>query len=48
VNGAVRIREGRLVGFDREEEVLEEAERRAAEVIERAGLTKRVFVDWRT
>jgi 5-methylthioadenosine/S-adenosylhomocysteine deaminase len=48
VNGAVRLREGRLVGFDREEEVLEEAERRAAEVIERAGLTKRVFVDWRT
>lgn len=48
VNGAVRLREGRLVGFDGEEEVLEEAERRAAEVIERAGLTKRVFVDWRT
>jgi 5-methylthioadenosine/S-adenosylhomocysteine deaminase len=47
VNGAVRLREGRLVGFDREEEVLEEAERRAAEVIERAGLAKRVFVDWR-
>jgi len=37
-----------LVGFDREREVLEEAERRAAEVIERAGLTQRVFVDWRT
>ena len=48
VNGDIKLREGQLVGFDREREVLEEAERRAAEVIERAGLTKRVFVDWRT
>ncbi len=47
VNGEVKLREGRLVGFDREEEVLEEATRRAREVIERAGLTERVFVDWR-
>jgi len=47
VNGKVLLREGRMVGFDREQEVLDEAPRRAAEVIERAGLTDRVFVDWR-
>ena len=47
VNGKVLLREGQMVGFDREQEVLDEAPRRAAEVIERAGLTERVFVDWR-
>jgi 5-methylthioadenosine/S-adenosylhomocysteine deaminase len=48
VNGELRLREGRLVGFDREAEVLAEGRRRAAEVIDRAGLTQRVFVDWRS
>ncbi|HZO96981.1 MAG TPA: amidohydrolase [Gaiellaceae bacterium] len=47
INGEVRLREGRLVGFDREQEVLAEANRRAREAIERAGLAERVFVDWR-
>jgi 5-methylthioadenosine/S-adenosylhomocysteine deaminase len=47
INGRVRLREGRLVGFDREEEVLEEARRRAREAICRAHLDQRVFVDWR-
>jgi 5-methylthioadenosine/S-adenosylhomocysteine deaminase len=47
VNGAVRLRQGRLVGCDREQEILDEAERRAAEVIERAGLTWRVSAHWR-
>jgi 5-methylthioadenosine/S-adenosylhomocysteine deaminase len=47
INGELRLREGRLVGFDREREVLDEAKRRAREVIERAGLTERVFVHWR-
>lgn len=47
VNGEIKLRGGQLVGFDREGEVLEEATRRAKEVIERAGLTERVFVDWR-
>ena len=47
VNGSVSCAEGRLVGFDRRAGGAEEAERRAAEVIERAGLTNRVFVDWR-
>lgn len=47
VNGEVRLRGGELVGFDREQEVLEEAQRRAHEVIERAGLTDRVFQHWR-
>jgi hypothetical protein len=47
INGELRLRGGRLVGFDQEREVLDEAKRRAREVIERAGLTKRVFVHWR-
>jgi 5-methylthioadenosine/S-adenosylhomocysteine deaminase len=47
VNGKVLIRDGHMVGFDRQKEIMEEAPHRAAEVIERAGLTKRVFVDWR-
>jgi 5-methylthioadenosine/S-adenosylhomocysteine deaminase len=47
VNGELKLRGGELVGFDNEMEVLEEATARAREVIDRAGLTKRVFVDWR-
>jgi cytosine/adenosine deaminase-related metal-dependent hydrolase len=47
INGELRLREGRLVGFEQEREVLDEAKRRAREVIERAGLTERVFVHWR-
>lgn len=47
INGVVRLREGRLVGFDHEREVVEEATRRATEVIKRAGLADRVFVPWR-
>ena len=48
INGKVLLCGGQLVGFDREEAVLEEARRRATEVIERAGLSQRVFVHWRT
>jgi cytosine/adenosine deaminase-related metal-dependent hydrolase len=47
VDGTVRVRGGRLVGFDREREVLEEATRRAHETIRRAGIADRVFVHWR-
>jgi 5-methylthioadenosine/S-adenosylhomocysteine deaminase len=47
VNGEFRLRDGELVGFDGERQVLEEATARAAEVIDRAGLTERVFVPWR-
>jgi 5-methylthioadenosine/S-adenosylhomocysteine deaminase len=48
INGEIRLRHGELVGFDQEQEVLAEATRRAHEAIERAGLTGRVFEDWRT
>jgi 5-methylthioadenosine/S-adenosylhomocysteine deaminase len=47
VNGEIRLRAGKLVGFTGEEEVLTEATARAREVIERAGLAERVFIDWR-
>jgi 5-methylthioadenosine/S-adenosylhomocysteine deaminase len=47
VDGEVRLRGGELVGFDGEREILAEATRRAHEVIERAGLTDRVFAHWR-
>jgi 5-methylthioadenosine/S-adenosylhomocysteine deaminase len=47
VNGELKLREGSLVGFDREAEVLEEATARAHEAIRRAGLADRVFVPWR-
>ena len=47
VNGRMLLQGGELVGFDREQEVLAEARARATEVIERAGLADRVFVDWR-
>jgi len=47
INGEFRLRDGELVGFDGEQQVLEEATVRAREAIERAGLTDRIFVDWR-
>ncbi|HZS93922.1 MAG TPA: amidohydrolase [Chloroflexota bacterium] len=47
INGQVRLQGGELVGFGAEQEVLAEARRRAAEVIDRAGLTERVSVAWR-
>jgi 5-methylthioadenosine/S-adenosylhomocysteine deaminase len=47
VNGRVVLRDGDLVGFSGEQEVLAEATRRAGEVIERAGLGDRVNVHWR-
>jgi cytosine/adenosine deaminase-related metal-dependent hydrolase len=47
VDGEVRLRGGELVGFDGEREILAEATRRAHDVIERAGLTDRVFAHWR-
>lgn len=47
VNGRLLLRGGRLVGFDGEAEVLAEARARATEVIDRAGIADRVFVDWR-
>jgi hypothetical protein len=46
INGEIRLRQGELVGFDREAEVLEEARTRAAQVIDKAGITDRVYVDW--
>lgn len=47
VNGKLKLRGGDWVEFDREREVLEEAQARAAEVIDRAGIGDRVYVDWR-
>jgi cytosine/adenosine deaminase-related metal-dependent hydrolase len=47
VNGRLLLDGGRLVGFDREDEVLAEARARSSEVIERAGIADRVYVDWR-
>jgi 5-methylthioadenosine/S-adenosylhomocysteine deaminase len=47
INGEVRLRHGELVGFDQEHQVLDEARQRAAEVIDRAGLSQRVYVPWR-
>jgi cytosine/adenosine deaminase-related metal-dependent hydrolase len=47
VDGRVVLRDGDLVGFDGEREVLAEATRRAGEVIERAGLGDRVYQHWR-
>jgi 5-methylthioadenosine/S-adenosylhomocysteine deaminase len=46
VNGKIRLRDGELVGFTGERELLKEATARATEVIHRAGLAERVFVDW--
>ncbi len=47
VNGRVRLRDGQLVGFTGEADVIEEATARAHDVIHRAGIAERVFVDWR-
>lgn len=47
INGEIRLRGGKIAGFAREAEVLEEATLRARNVIDRAGLTQRVFQDWR-
>lgn len=47
VNGKVKLRGGRWIQFDREREVLEEAQARASEVVQRAGIADRVFVAWR-
>jgi 5-methylthioadenosine/S-adenosylhomocysteine deaminase len=47
VNGRVVLRDGDLVGFPDEQQVLAEATRRAGEVIARAGLSERVHVHWR-
>lgn len=47
INGEIRLRDGELVGFDREQEVLDEATERAAAAIERAGLSERIFQHWR-
>jgi 5-methylthioadenosine/S-adenosylhomocysteine deaminase len=47
VRGRVAVRDGRLVGFARQDEVVAEARARAAECIQRAGLGERVFVHWR-
>lgn len=47
INGQLKLRDGAWVGFDREQEVLREAQARASEVIGRAGIADRVFVDWR-
>ncbi len=46
INGEPRLLNGELVGFDSEQQVLSEARRRAAEAIERAGLTGDIFVHW--
>jgi hypothetical protein len=43
----VRLRGGKLVGFTGESDVLKEATARATEIIRRAGLAERVFVDWK-
>lgn len=47
VNGKVLLRDGELVGFTGEADVLAEAERRATDAIKRAGIADRVFVPWR-
>jgi 5-methylthioadenosine/S-adenosylhomocysteine deaminase len=47
VNGEIVLKDGDLVRFSNEQEVLEEATARAGEAIKRAGLDQRVFVPWR-
>lgn len=47
VNGKVRLRDGNLVGFTGEDEVLTTAAAHAHEVIKRAGIADNVYVDWR-
>ena len=48
VNGKILLRGGKLVGFADEMSVIEEATARAHDVIRRAGIAEKVFVDWRT
>jgi 5-methylthioadenosine/S-adenosylhomocysteine deaminase len=47
VNGKVLLRDGKLVGFPDEARVIDEATGRAHDVIRRAGIADKVFVDWR-
>lgn len=47
VNGRFLLRNNELVGFDREEEVLEEARARAASALQRAGISHRVADAWK-
>jgi 5-methylthioadenosine/S-adenosylhomocysteine deaminase len=47
VNGKVLLRDGKLVGFSDELAIIEEATARAHDVIRRAGIADKVFVDWR-
>jgi 5-methylthioadenosine/S-adenosylhomocysteine deaminase len=47
VNGRVLLRGGKLVGFSDELSVIEEATARAHDVIRRAGIADKVFVDWK-
>jgi 5-methylthioadenosine/S-adenosylhomocysteine deaminase len=47
VNGKVLLRNGNFVEFDDEMAVIEEATVRAHDVIKRAGIADKVFVDWR-
>jgi 5-methylthioadenosine/S-adenosylhomocysteine deaminase len=47
VNGKVLLRDRKLVGFSDEVAVIEEAIARAHDVIRRAGIADKVFVDWR-
>ena len=47
VNGKVLLRNGKLVGFADEQSVIVEATARAHDVIRRAGIADKVFVDWR-
>jgi 5-methylthioadenosine/S-adenosylhomocysteine deaminase len=47
VNGKVLLRGGKMVEFSDELSVIEEATARAHDVIRRAGIADKVFVDWR-
>lgn len=47
VNGRFVLRDCALVGFDGEREVLREARRRAADALERAGISHRVADAWK-
>ncbi len=47
INGKVLLRDGELVNFTGESDVIAEATARAHAVIERAGIGDKVFMDWR-
>ncbi len=47
INGKVLLRDGELVNFAGESDVIAEATARAHAVIERAGIGDKVFIDWR-